>query len=236
MRDDPHAVRDNRARLLGALGLDPQTVAYATQVHGATCLTPKGPGWSGTGDALVTRRSDLTLAVGTADCMGILAWDAIGSAAAAVHAGWRGMVAGAVTVALDALLAQGVPAVRLRVALGPRIGPCCFLVGPEVAEQFAADEVRSEGRRITVDLARAAQRQIARAGVRQDAVFDAAEVLPRGRLHVVQRRPVLLPPPRPGHHGALVGRRVAPRSPRRDGDRTASLTSRSPRVQALARP
>jgi YfiH family protein len=178
--DDPHAVRDNRARLVGALGLDPQTVAYATQVHGATCLTPPGPGWSGTGDALVTRRSDLTLAVGTADCMGILAWDAIGSAAAAVHAGWRGMVAGAVTVALDALLAQGVPAARLRVALGPRIGPCCFLVGPEVAEQFSADEVRSEGRRITVDLARAAQRQIARAGVRQDAVFDAAEVLPAG--------------------------------------------------------
>jgi len=178
--DDPLAVRGNRARLLGALDLDPSGVAYATQVHGATCLVPPGPGWAGTGDALVTRRADLTLAVGTADCMGVLAWDADGTGAAAVHAGWRGMVAGAVTVALETLVAQGVPAPRLRVALGPRIGPCCFLVGPEVAEQFAAEDVVRERHRITVDLARAAQRQIARAGVPPDAVFDAAAVLPAG--------------------------------------------------------
>jgi YfiH family protein len=176
--DDPHAVRENRTRLLGALGIDPSAVAFATQVHGATCLAPPGPGWAGTGDALVTGRSDFALAVGTADCMGVLAWDAAGSGVAAVHAGWRGMVAGAVKVALEALLRHGVPPDRLRVALGPRIGPCCFVVGPEVAERFPAEARREADGRVTLDLERAARLQLAAQGVLDSAVFDAGDVLP----------------------------------------------------------
>jgi YfiH family protein len=176
--DDPHAVRQNRARLLGALQLDPSTIAFATQVHGATCLAPPGPGWAGTGDALVTGRSDVALAVGTADCMGVLAWDAAGSGVAAVHAGWRGMVAGAVTVALAALARHGVPPERLRVALGPRIGPCCFVVGPEVAERFPAAARREANGRVTLDLESMARMQIAAHGVVDASVLDAGDILP----------------------------------------------------------
>jgi copper oxidase (laccase) domain-containing protein len=35
-----------------------------------------GPGWAGTADALATRNEALVLAVGTADCLGVLLWDA----------------------------------------------------------------------------------------------------------------------------------------------------------------
>ena len=163
--DDTQAVRANRAHLLGALQLAPERVAYATQVHGATCLVPRGPGWAGTGDALATRHEDLVLAVGTADCLAVLLWDSTGPAVAAAHAGWRGTVAGVVPRAVSALAALGSDPAHLRAALGPRIGPCCFEVGPEVAERFAAEDVRLEGGRRTVDLAQAVTRQLVLAGL-----------------------------------------------------------------------
>ena len=119
--DDPHAVRMNRSRVLGALGLAPDQVAYATQVHGATCLVPPGPGWAGTADALATRHEALVLAVGTADCLGVLLWDATRPVIAAVHAGWRGTLAGVVPRAVETLATLGSAAPDLRAALGPRM-------------------------------------------------------------------------------------------------------------------
>ncbi len=180
--DDADTVRANRARLLSALGLNTASVAYATQVHGATCLSPAGPGWAGEGDALATRRAGVTLAVGTADCMGLLFWDPAADparrAVAAVHSGWRGMASGAVRSAVSCLVAGGSRAADLRVALGPRIGPCCFEVGPDVAARFEPDERVRTGDRLTVDLARAARRELARAGVPAGSILDAADVLP----------------------------------------------------------
>jgi hypothetical protein len=172
--DDTQAVRANRALLLGALQLAPERVAYATQVHGATCLVPQGAGWAGTGDALATRHEDLVLAVGTADCLAVLLWDATRPAVAAAHAGWRGTVAGVVPHAVSALAALGSDPAHLRAALGPRIGPCCFEVGPEVAERFAPEDVRRVGERRTVDLAQAVTRQLVRAGLSPASVRDVA--------------------------------------------------------------
>jgi polyphenol oxidase len=178
--DDTQAVRANRARLLGALQLAPERVAYATQVHGATCLVPQGPGWAGTGDALATRHEDLVLAVGTADCLAVLLWDSTRPAVAAAHAGWRGTVAGVVPHAVSALAALGSDPARLRAALGPRIGPCCFEVGPEVAERFRPEDVRDDRGRLTVDLAQAVTRQLVLAGLDPASVRDAATDLEGG--------------------------------------------------------
>ena len=164
--DAPSSVRANRARLLEALGLDPSAVAWATQVHGAHVLAPRAPGLAGTGDALVTRSAGLVLAVGAADCLPVLAWDAAGGAAvAAVHAGWRGLVAGVLPHAVAALARAEVPPGRLGVALGPRIGPCCFAVGPDVAARFPSRFLRTAGQRTTIDLGAVAREQLAEAGV-----------------------------------------------------------------------
>jgi YfiH family protein len=170
--DDASSVRTNRARLLAALDLDPAAIAWATQVHGARVLAPGGPGLAGTGDALVTRNADVVLAVGAADCLPLLAWDRAGRAVAAVHAGWRGLVAGVVPQTLAALARIGVHPPDLAVALGPRIGPCCFAVGADVAARFAAGVVRDENERTTIDLAEVARRQLASAGVEATRVRD----------------------------------------------------------------
>lgn len=177
--DDALAVRDNRARLLGALELDPTRVAWATQVHGAHVLTPPGPGLAGTGDALVTRIPDLVLVVGAADCLAVLAWDEDGRAVGAAHAGWRGTVAGVVPRLVEAMVQAGAAPARLVAALGPRIGPCCFAVGPEVAARFDPAHVtrgRPDATGVappTVDLAAAVRAQLMAAGVRPGRIADS---------------------------------------------------------------
>ena len=170
--DDASSVRVNRARLLAALGLDPSAIAFATQVHGARVLAPAAPGLAGTGDALVTRSADVVLAVGAADCLPLLAWDRQGRAVAAVHAGWRGLVAGVVPQALSVLARIGVAPGDLAVALGPRIGPCCFAVGADVAARFTSGFVRGESGRTTIDLAAVARQQLEAAGVDPALVRD----------------------------------------------------------------
>ena len=172
--DDPAAVRTNRSRLLTTLGLDPAGVAFATQVHGATCLTPVVSGWAGTGDALATRDAGPVLVVGTADCLAVLLWDATRPAIAAAHAGWRGTLAGVVPRTVETLVELGSQPANLRAALGPRIGPCCFEVGPEVAEQFVPEDRSARAGRATIDLARAVIRQLRAAGLPEAGVFDVA--------------------------------------------------------------
>ncbi len=76
------------------------------------------------------------LCIVSADCAPIWVAARERKALALIHAGWRGVVAGAVGNAIRALNALGVRSSSLSVAIGPHLGPCCFEVGPEVADQF----------------------------------------------------------------------------------------------------
>ena len=71
-------------------------------------------------------------AVKTADCVPILLGDAVSGAFAAVHAGWRGTLAGAVVVGVERLAKEyDARPENLRVAIGASAGPCCYEVGGE---------------------------------------------------------------------------------------------------------
>jgi YfiH family protein len=86
---------------------------------------------------------------------------------AAVHAGWRGVVNGIIGKAVRRL---GDKDSRIIAAVGPHIGPCCFEVGPEVAEQLGRAFVdRVVGEKSFVDLRRAVHEQLKTAGI---AVID----------------------------------------------------------------
>jgi purine-nucleoside/S-methyl-5'-thioadenosine phosphorylase / adenosine deaminase len=96
-------------------------------VHGATIR--RAPGRGRPGDGLWTDAPGRPLLVFTADCLPIAIARADGRrpAVAALHVGWRGLLAGIVERAAFRLGG------RLAAAIGPGIGPCCYEVGEDVA-------------------------------------------------------------------------------------------------------
>jgi purine-nucleoside/S-methyl-5'-thioadenosine phosphorylase / adenosine deaminase len=143
------------------------------QVHGANVriVEPDASSPRLEGDALATREPHIPLAVWVADCPPILVCDPKSRALAAVHAGWRGTVAGILRAAIETLRQSfGARPADLLVAIGPSIGPCCFEVGDEVVEALlradggAATCVIS-GPRKRIDLIEANRRQALMSGV-----------------------------------------------------------------------
>ncbi len=128
--DDPAAVAENRRLLRAHLPAEP---LWLTQVHGTTVADAERQGAYVVADAAVARTPGRVCAVLTADCLPVLLCDARGSVVAAVHAGWRGLVAG---VLEETVCAMGIGPARILAWLGPAIGPDAFVVGEEVRQAF----------------------------------------------------------------------------------------------------
>lgn len=169
--DHPEHVRENQRRVLEHFGHPP--VAALDQVHGSVVHTVEGPGvWQG--DGLLTDTPGLLLRVGVADCYPVLLYDPVRQVVGALHAGWRGTVAGILPAALELLQERyGSRARDIRVALGPGAGPG-FQVGPEVAEAFAQAGLEtfrpdpSAPGRFCLDLASALRQQALSLGIRSE--------------------------------------------------------------------
>jgi YfiH family protein len=124
--DDPAAVTENRNRIATDLGTpDPARWAWARQVHAAGVVDVDAPGRAGDADALVTASADLALLVLVADCLPVAL--VTGDAIAAVHAGWRGLLAGVVEAGVETLRRRG--AGRVRAVIGPCISPAHYEFG-----------------------------------------------------------------------------------------------------------
>jgi YfiH family protein len=159
--DEPELVAENRLRLCAEIDTAPELLSYGRQVHGATIR--RAPGRGRPGDGLWTDASGEPLLVFTADCLPVAIARANGTrpAIAALHVGWRGLLAGIVQRGAAALGG------RLAAAIGPGIGPCCYEVGEDVAkpfrERFGAGVVH-DGR---LDLWSAAEHALRAAGVNE---------------------------------------------------------------------
>jgi polyphenol oxidase len=124
------------------LGDRPGHAARLHQVHGASVVVRRAAErWRGNerpdADIIASDDPGLVLAIQTADCVPLLLADPRTGAAAAAHAGWRGLAAGVPMAAVEALTsAFGSRPSDLIAAVGASIGPCCYEVGPEVREEF----------------------------------------------------------------------------------------------------
>jgi YfiH family protein len=135
--DDPAAVAENHARVYAHLGLDAGQIVSPQQVHSNRVVTVSandaGQVLPST-DGLATDTLCLGILLRFADCQPIFLYDPVHHALGLVHAGWRGAAQGIALRAVEAMQeAFGTLPHDLVAGLGPAIGPCCYVVGDNVA-------------------------------------------------------------------------------------------------------
>ena len=131
---------DGWATLAEWFDVPPSHVWRLRQVHGVCVFTDepdaRGGDWP-EGDLLATDRTDVALAVRTADCVPVLLADRRTGIVAAVHAGWRGAVADAVGRMVEVMGERFGSSPRdLVAAIGPCAGPEAYEVGEDVVQAF----------------------------------------------------------------------------------------------------
>ncbi len=178
--DDPATVDRNWRTLCDSLA--PMSVARVDQVHGADILevhtAPARPiSTAGTADGLVTRAAGVALAISTADCVPILLVAPSRRTVMALHAGWRGTVAGIAARGLEVgQTTLGIDAGEWQVALGPAIDGCCYEVDCEIGQRLIdawgamPNAWRPATSRGQLDLRQANREILLRRGVAADAV------------------------------------------------------------------
>jgi YfiH family protein len=199
--DKKENVAENRRRFQAAMGAKEFTLVPMKQIHSDVIqLLRAAPALACKGDASVTNRPGLLLAVQTADCVPILLVDPKERAVAAIHAGWRGTLGRIAEKTVGRMrLEFGSRPRDLLAALGPSIGPCCYEVGAELVPKFTAqfadggeyfDEPRSgeepnplqwlnmappghqpPPRNVRLDLRKANRSQLLTAGLRTQNIF-----------------------------------------------------------------
>lgn len=149
--DSPAAVTQNRKAFVHALAaakptskqdskiaIEPSLITLR-QIHSDVVhVVSKAPASAPQGDAAISTQGGFLLGIQTADCVPILLADTRRRVVAAIHAGWRGTLARIVTKTLGRMRFEfGTGPEDVVAAVGPAIGPCCYEVGPEVAQAFA---------------------------------------------------------------------------------------------------
>jgi YfiH family protein len=137
--DDADSVRQNREKLMQDLNL-PAMPSWLNQVHSPTAISLDTPTATiPTADAAYTHVRKRICTVLTADCLPLLVTNRDGTVVAAIHAGWRGLLAGVIDNTIAALNA---PPDTLLIWLGPAIGPRVFEVGDEVRQAYIGRDAR----------------------------------------------------------------------------------------------
>ena len=175
VQDTSERIRENYRMLMRATGCADRDLLWVHQVHGGRVIRVR-PGvphdQDAKADALVGDDPSQVLSVRIADCVPVLLASDDGRVVAAVHAGWRGVIAGVAIAAIQEMnTIRDVPASRLTAAIGPSIGYDAFEVGSEVLDEFSrtfgpdAPIRRLPDGKGRVDLRQALRRQLTDAGI-----------------------------------------------------------------------
>ena len=166
--DDPTTVHQNRNLLCQHLGIDAGQLAFSKQVHGSEILRAETPQQAEGYDAVVTATPGVFAVVSIADCTPVLIYDPVHGASAAIHAGWKGTVAGIVSKTLASMqTGYGTNAADCKAWIGACIGPDAFEVDADVADHFSETEKRFDPARkkFYVDLKAANKQQLLAMGL-----------------------------------------------------------------------
>ncbi len=133
-KDERARVLQNRAYVAGVMNVPASRLVTLYQAHTIECLVVDKPFSEppSHADALVTRTPHLCLGISTADCTPIFLADPQARVIGAVHAGWRGAIAGILPATIEKMCGQGAKAENIVAAIGPVIRQASYEVGQDV--------------------------------------------------------------------------------------------------------
>jgi YfiH family protein len=180
--DEMQAVKDNICDMKRVVGIHDGRIITMRQVHGDGLVevTEKRAKEVGEADGMVTRERQAYLGVLTADCVPVLLVAPKRKIVAAVHAGWRGTLAG-IAAKMVRLFAQkyGMAAADIDAALGPSIGACCYEIQDDVSRPLLAQwgvlaesSLERRNGKCFVDLRRLNRGILEKAGIPPSAIFE----------------------------------------------------------------
>ena len=191
--DDMANVQENYRRFCAAVGTDSGHCVLSKQVHedNVRLVTANDCGkglWRDRDytsvDAMICNTPEIPLVVFSADCNIILLYDPENRAVGAAHAGWRGTALGIVKKTVEQMtLHFGTDPARIRAAIGPSIGACCFETDgdvPEAIGRWLGGETeglwdRRDNGKFYVDLRAANARRLRQLGLREEHVDVCGE-------------------------------------------------------------
>jgi YfiH family protein len=198
-KDDPQAVIANRARAAAAMGVEPEALLTAYQIHSARAVEAEGP-WSERpeADAVVTTTPGVACGALSADCAPILLADGEAKVVAAAHAGWRGALGGVIEATLQMMETKGAKRANVVAAVGPCIAQASYEVGLDFLDRFTEQAPGSErffapgrtGEKRQFDLPGFVLSRLAEAGV-QKAEWIGRDTCTEEALFFSNRRAVL---------------------------------------------
>jgi YfiH family protein len=154
--DKPGNVAENRARMAAALGVAPNHLITAYQIHSPQVVVAE-TAWTWEqrprADAIVTRTPGLAIGISTADCGPVLLADPKARVIGAAHAGWRGALTGVIEATIAAMEKLGAARERMMAAAGPMIRQPNYEVGTDLIDRFVAAD--ADNARFFVPAARA---------------------------------------------------------------------------------
>lgn len=172
------------SRLAQGIGVAPgellHHVVYAEQIHsaGVHCCHASDAGSIRLGvDGLAGTDPGLLLTVYVADCLPVLIYDPVRNAAAALHAGRRGVLDGILDKGIIELgRSYGSKPENLRVGLGPGLRSCCYEIREDIFPELEAGHcMQCVGRRdhgYYLDLPQACIARLQERGVSRDNIED----------------------------------------------------------------
>jgi len=171
-----------------ALSLNTQLVVMK-QSHSTRIVRVDRPGEI-EADGCFTTETGLALSVRVADCVPVFFWGEGSTLTGVAHAGWRGTLAKiALRFTEIAERELGLESHRLRYALGPSIGQCCYRVGKEILREFsqtwpnARDFFKKRREGLFLDLRAANRFLLNAAGAKEGNSLDLCTSCERSRFY-----------------------------------------------------
>ncbi len=174
--DDTNELEERRNSLVKE-----HKIVLLKQVHGDKVLEitrddikPNGAFYfGGEADGMMTNETEITLAIQTADCAGVLLYDKERHAIAALHAGRKGAQLNILSKCIAKMQdSYGTKANELLMYVGAHIRGCCYELPQEMAKEFEIyeDAVTSKNGSYYLDIAKVLLSQAKALGIKDENI------------------------------------------------------------------